>query len=161
MTTTKQSFFADAFTNYLEPSTFVSQGCVVVWTELVFSIHQILVLLLKKKLKKALCHKSVFVFPKPPCPSRRLTPIGSFSFMPILQSHSIFNLLYTPTIFNYDADFKTHWNVHSTCAPDFPLTLDPWLLNGGDFHPHFVSCLKKTQEKPGLAHISCPRWQFL
>lgn len=63
MTTTKQSFFTDAFTNYLEPSTFVSQGCVVVWTELVFSIHQILVLLLKKKTQKSIMPQICFCLP--------------------------------------------------------------------------------------------------
>lgn len=63
-----------------------------------------------------LCHKSVFVFSKPPFSSGKQNPTGDCSFKPILQSQSIFNLLYTPKLFSYDIDFMMHWNVHSTCA---------------------------------------------
>lgn len=63
-----------------------------------------------------LCHKSVFVLSKPPFSSGNQNPIGDCSFKPILQSQSIFNLLYTSKLFSYDIDFMMHWNVYSTCA---------------------------------------------
>lgn len=48
----------------------------------------------------------MFLLLKSPFPSSRLDPTGNFSLRPLLQSQSIFNLLYTSKIFNCNTNSR-------------------------------------------------------
>lgn len=77
--------------------------------------------------------------------------------MPLLQSQSIFNLLYTSKIFNYYTNFREHSNLHSTCAPNFQLDL--WMAVFFTYTLRLI--LKKTTAKPGLYHLSRPFYFYI